>query len=220
MAQPLPPVAPRRRFTIGDGLLITIAVAGACLAARTNLANTVAACRRLDVMMLVAPNAWVEPWPNSPAQQSPLGSTNLMMMASVQGTAGISTSLIRYWPPTRGQALAALRQCVVFLFPIVAYLSFALPLLRLVRPRPAWGPLLAQPGWSACLAAGLALPAATWTEQITHESISVSYVAAAVGLGWLVQALARRWRPEPSWVDRTGRALGACWLVIGLIALA
>jgi hypothetical protein len=33
---------------------------------------------------------------------------------------------------------------------------------------------------------------------------------------WLALILARAWRPEPTWVDRAGRALGVFWLVAAL----
>jgi hypothetical protein len=33
---------------------------------------------------------------------------------------------------------------------------------------------------------------------------------------WLSLILARAWRPEPTWVDRAGRALGVCWIFAAL----
>ena len=141
------------------------------------------------------------------------------MMASVQGTAGITRPLIRTGVPKQGQAVVALRQCVVFAFPLLAYLSYGLLLLRLVRPRPAWREVFKQPGCTACLAVAVALPVITWTEQIALEPIPLIAVAGTVAAVWLGQALVRHWRPEPSWVDQTGRVLGLCWLLVGLIAL-
>ncbi|MHB1557681.1 MAG: hypothetical protein ACYC61_09395 [Isosphaeraceae bacterium] len=35
---------------------------------------------------------------------------------------------------------------------------------------------------------------------------------------WLVPAVAGRWRPEKSWIDRLGRALGITWIVISILA--
>ncbi len=37
-------------------------------------------------------------------------------------------------------------------------------------------------------------------------------IAIAVAVAWSVLVLARRWRPEPTWVDRTGRVLGSFWI--------
>jgi hypothetical protein len=31
-------------------------------------------------------------------------------------------------------------------------------------------------------------------------------------VAWLVLVLNNMWRPEPSWVDRLGRAMGAFWV--------
>jgi hypothetical protein len=33
---------------------------------------------------------------------------------------------------------------------------------------------------------------------------------------WLILAFARAWRPEPSWTDRAGRALGIFWILAAL----
>ena len=40
----------------------------------------------------------------------------------------------------------------------------------------------------------------------------------AVGAVWLVLALSRRWRPEKSWIDRLGRALGVAWIATTALA--
>jgi hypothetical protein len=39
---------------------------------------------------------------------------------------------------------------------------------------------------------------------------------AAVAAVWLVEAIDRRWRPEPTWIDRAGRGLGVFWLAAAL----
>jgi hypothetical protein len=43
-------------------------------------------------------------------------------------------------------------------------------------------------------------------------------VGAAVLLVWLVTWASGRFRPEPSWVDRSGRLLGVAWVGISLLA--
>jgi hypothetical protein len=45
-------------------------------------------------------------------------------------------------------------------------------------------------------------------------------VGAAVLLVWLVTWASGRCRPEPSWLDRAGRILGAAWVCIALFDLA
>jgi hypothetical protein len=37
----------------------------------------------------------------------------------------------------------------------------------------------------------------------------------AVAVSWLTLVLIGRSRPEPSWVDRWGRALGCIWIIVG-----
>ena len=36
----------------------------------------------------------------------------------------------------------------------------------------------------------------------------------AVAAAWLTLMIGRRWRPEPSWVDRSGRLIGSFWLLM------
>jgi hypothetical protein len=41
-------------------------------------------------------------------------------------------------------------------------------------------------------------------------------VGVAVGAAWVNLAVCGRWRPEPEWIDRLGRIVGACWLAMML----
>jgi hypothetical protein len=45
-------------------------------------------------------------------------------------------------------------------------------------------------------------------------------VGAAVLLLWLVVWASGRCRPEPSWVDRSGRVLGAIWICVSLLEVS
>jgi hypothetical protein len=36
---------------------------------------------------------------------------------------------------------------------------------------------------------------------------------------WLTLALARRWRPAPTWPDRLGRLVGVLWVAAGALSL-
>ena len=91
------------------------------------------------------------------------------------------------------------------------------------RPRP--------PGLAACVgvivATGISLsfwvhvvitsiPGIGWADEpwefIAQQIIDPTPPAIAVGSVWAVLALDRRWRPEPGWLDRLGRILGAYWL--------
>ena len=110
----------------------------------------------------------------------------------------------------------------------------ALIVIRLRRPRPGRLRLACQPGFVACVAvlasilAGLA-----WFATIHHRpgfqrpegfeqawSIATHWTDTAVAGAWLALVLARRWRPEPSWIDRMGRALGFYWIFLLLAFIA
>ena len=103
----------------------------------------------------------------------------------------------------------------------------ALIVLRLRPPRPARPRLADQPGFVACVAVMASIvPAIAWFAAIRHRpgfqresgfeqgwQIVTSYSATAVVGSWIALGLTRRWRPEPSWIDRMGRASGAYWVL-------
>jgi len=49
---------------------------------------------------------------------------------------------------------------------------------------------------------------------------ALAIVSLAIPLAWGTLKATRRWRPEASWVDRLGRALGLCWWVVTWIGAA
>jgi hypothetical protein len=54
------------------------------------------------------------------------------------------------------------------------------------------------------------------------EPRSIRRLTLADGLifsAWFVLAVSGRWRPEPSWIDRSGRVLAVAWIVRYLIHL-
>jgi hypothetical protein len=88
-------------------------------------------------------------------------------------------------------------------------------LLRLRRPRPPWRVLLIQPGMVASLAIVFGL---FWVTGLIHILLPDRIdafrgagiaVGVSVGMAWFILALIGRWKPEPGWVDRMGRLLGA-----------
>ena len=117
--------------------------------------------------------------------------------------------------------------CALYLSPIPAAWTVATLLLRFRSPRPPLRRLMRQPGAvAACAAApGIAIGAAHYLLEL-HDAYSVhsapfrdtTYALGwAVGASWIVLALSGRWRPERSWLDRLGLALGVYW--VGMIAL-
>ncbi|HEV3122830.1 MAG TPA: hypothetical protein VGY53_13040 [Isosphaeraceae bacterium] len=81
-----------------------------------------------------------------------------------------------------------------------------------------------------CIAASIALavcglsvlPPLVAGSNYTQWSLSVvSYtpeVSFAVMGSWLALALGRRWRAQPTWLDRAGRALAASWIAANALA--
>ncbi|WP_435008445.1 hypothetical protein P12x_005655 [Tundrisphaera lichenicola] len=102
----------------------------------------------------------------------------------------------------------------------------AMIVIRLRRPRPRL--VRFQPGFVACVAVMASLvPGLAWIASIYHRpgfqrpqgfeqawAIATSWTDAAVLGAWLALWLGRKWRPEPSWIDRMGRALGLYWIVL------
>jgi hypothetical protein len=97
--------------------------------------------------------------------------------------------------------------------------------IRLLRPRPRL--IRLQPGFVACVAVMISLPPGlAWLATILHRpgfqrpesfeqawTITTYWTETAVVGAWLALHLSRKWRPEPSWIDRMGRALGFYWIV-------
>jgi hypothetical protein len=127
-------------------------------------------------------------------------------------------------------------------WPVVAALSPTLLALRTRRPRPRRRRLFAPPGVTACATAtiaialqglmnvlhylGLSLESSHWKwieldhlyvldlTLATIGALSSMTVGIAVAAAWGSTALAGRWQPESSWIDRAGRVVGLLWLAL------
>jgi hypothetical protein len=111
---------------------------------------------------------------------------------------------------------------------LVASWSLALLVLRAIPPRPPRRRVVRQPGWLACasslsaIALGLACHGAfnavhsesqegMWAiERLWSEGVQLT--PAFVTGAWVGLVLTGRWSNERSWIDRSGRLLGAYWL--------
>lgn len=119
--------------------------------------------------------------------------------------------------------------------PFASVVTMALLFLRLLRPRPPAIRLARQPGFIACLAASLGLfvggsmtfstvsrnSTAPWRGLFVSDYFPYllqpfdrAEAGFAVAATWLVLIVGRRWRPEPSWIDRLGRAVGVYWIMM------
>jgi hypothetical protein len=125
-------------------------------------------------------------------------------------------------------------------WPFVLAWTMAILILRLRPPRPPRRWLARQPGLVACCAVTLAAatllwptlvgliagipapdsvsgPARFWRDIASGDG-SAETIGLAVVAAWLTLALGGRWRPESSWVDRAGRALGIVWIGLLLVS--
>jgi hypothetical protein len=132
------------------------------------------------------------------------------------------------------------RILLYFLSYFPAAWSLACLVLGLRQPRPALRFVFRQPGMAACLTtavvlglrmANVAVSLIAFRAYYPNEDLSVLFLEAREGLAqipseiggaiiavWVVQAMNGRWRPEPNWVDRLGRALGFYWMATITIA--
>jgi len=123
-------------------------------------------------------------------------------------------------------------------FSCMAAWSGALLASRLRPPRPRWRRLAGQPGTIAAIATLLVwlieAPPIVWlswydgrfgwssptrlAQVAANSTVMLGHHAGlAVAIAWLTLALGGRWRPERSWVDRSGRVLGVAWIASAIL---
>jgi hypothetical protein len=117
--------------------------------------------------------------------------------------------------------------------PVLAAWTVALLALRLRGPRPSRRRLGRLPGAMAAILGTIAVGCATALGVVMALTFDPdlergfvrtvdlgSILAGAMILGgWIAIAVGGRWRPEPTWLDRTGRVLGVSWIVAGLVGI-
>ena len=114
-------------------------------------------------------------------------------------------------------------------------LTWMLAALRTTAPRPRFQ----TPGSSACVTVVIvsfcmllfyshnvigylrAAPTRIWSDSRYWSNIALYVLtpmplAASVAAAWSIMALDGRWRPEPTWLDRSGRAVGIYWILAGV----
>ncbi len=128
--------------------------------------------------------------------------------------------------------------------PVLASAAVATLICRMIPPRPPLRRLARQPGSTALVLITLivlrvgailgigavlapffdpkTLGAASTVyplrlSTLSYQIFNAGKMAAAL---WIWQAAAGRWRPERSWIDRTGRGLGIALILLDLLALA
>jgi hypothetical protein len=115
--------------------------------------------------------------------------------------------------------------------PLVAMWTLALIPIRLLGPRPRIRRLARQPGMMSTCASGVTIVLVglfALVEALAVElrgfkgpvrsaewaPIVPMLLGLAVLVSWTTLLIGRRWRAEPSWVDRLGRATGVFWIVV------
>lgn len=151
-------------------------------------------------------------------------------------TARDALRVVLFTPVSFWSVVSQAAKLVLLLIPILVLGSLTLTLMRLQPPRPPWRRLAQQPGSVACVVASLASIAVGLLVVMTHlfagrgfavaskhiagdlKPEGLTVVAPLIGMAilmtWIVLGAKRRWRPEPSWIDRLGRVLGAGWILM------
>ncbi len=107
---------------------------------------------------------------------------------------------------------------------LLVVMAPVLLILRLRPPRPPLRALLGQPGTIASLAVVFgSIWVSGWVYGVfAHNAklcamLSELAVGGTVAVAWSALGLSRKWKPEPSWMDRTGRAIGTAAIAVGLL---
>jgi hypothetical protein len=176
----------------------------------------------LDAMILVAATA--------------IGARSLQVIWSLLNVSHLASPLDGR--PFLGVLVRA-PHAIVAAVPVIAAWTVALPALWVRRPRPPLHRLVVQPGMAACTAAILALgiSALNYLAEVVALAVAAgqpvsfgdrgmwgsicmgwierpSGVGIAVAAVWSWLILGKRWRPQPTSLDRLGRALGVYWLLM------
>ena len=107
---------------------------------------------------------------------------------------------------------------VELLLCLVAPLAPALVVARLRRPRPPLRLMACQPGFVACslifLTLLIGMELTILRIGLIPPPVLMATPGASVVTAWSILAARRRWRCEPSWVDRGGRIVGMAWIAL------
>jgi hypothetical protein len=159
----------------------------------------------------------------------------ILVAATAMGLAGIRACSPAFYsyqytpitpPPWLNWLAVVLSNWAFYVSPLPAAWTLAAMVLRLRSPRPPMRRLMRQPGAVAVLAATMLVLIGVVhylldlhnpsLHDIPYQYTSFS-LGCGVGSAWWILALGKRWRAEPSWIDRFGRALGAYW--VGMVPL-
>ena len=169
------------------------------------------------------------------ARKFSLGDFMILVAAAALGLLLKRLDLMVLNPPPRNLLGHSLCLWLLETCPFLIPASLALIAMRLRRPRPVARRLFREPGLLACLAV-VAMEVSSDVMSLAMQALrrfdlgsSDPFIRAfaldgviswgrTVALVWAVMALTGVWRPQPSWIDRAGRAFGifliALWLAM------
>jgi hypothetical protein len=184
---------PVRRFNLGDGLVLMMGVAIS--------------------LALLMPTPWISRI--VPRVRFAFEACRALSGASPWPSAALSRAdLIRL------AALGLVTEFNQFIDSLLIGATLVVPIVRLRRPRPAIPEVLRQPGFAICLAViSIALLGIDVSWAFSIQIPLVFRLATSIVLIWPLAGLAP-WRPEPSWVDRLGRAVGWGWILVTVCSVA
>lgn len=88
---------------------------------------------------------------------------------------------------------------------------------RLRRPRPAWPEVIRQPGFVAYAASVLGFVIFLEANYFGVDWNPGATVASTVAVAWALLAAFRRWHAEAGWIDRLGRGVGSTWIIAAIL---
>jgi hypothetical protein len=140
------------------------------------------------------------------------------------------------WPSWEWTIFLIQAPVILLLFPFCWAWTLAILGLRFRHPRPRRHRLACLPGAVACWSAAIPLVPGfvgcllNWERQSAifltpgpttwtfggYDELHLLFLPGCAGLAvlgsWTTLLLGRRWRAEPSWLDRIGRFLGIYWI--------
>jgi hypothetical protein len=120
---------------------------------------------------------------------------------------------------------------IVLPSPLLMSLATALMAAALLPPRSRLSELCRRPGFTACWVTTLVMAIEAVVMFAMNPDGLISFdrfiqcfnfryfwpTTGQIGFGvliaWTTLALAGCWRPEPNWIDRSGRVLGVVWII-------
>lgn len=168
------------------------------------------------------------------ASQTPPRRLTLVDLMLMIGSTALALEMVRqYVNPSGARVVAAIWRSGTIgrlLSPFLITTSVALVIGRFRAPRPGLREAVCQPGTFACMAIladrsiqipiSLSMTMPPWivVPPFGHLLFQAAYCGHPIAIGWATLALAGQWRPEPGWIDRSGRALGIAAMAVDLLA--